>query len=341
MKNKNDQILYLDKDQVIKICNDLSTVKIIEQAFKLHGTKNIILPDEAYLSWINIKNESARSLNMPSSLGGNHQIVGTKIINGNISNFKRGIERASGITLLFDPITAKIVCIMEGAYISSLRTASVSALGIDILKKKNWNKSLAIIGLGTIAKAQLELLNKHLKDIKQIYLYDLNSKAVKSFMEKFREIREKIVIAKDPAEAVRNSDVIITTTTTNTGYIPYVWLRKGALIIHISLDDLLPDAITQADKLIVDDWNLVKNDNKRIFGRMFHQGLLSGLDTNKHKPFIHAEIAEVILNKKPGRENDEEIIIFNPFGLSIEDIAIASHVYKKALAKNIGLKLNR
>lgn len=325
-------ILYLNKEEIIEICKNLETIRIIKEVFKLHGTGNTVLPDETYLSWTNNEKESARSLNMPCFIGGNYQIAGTKIINGNISNFKRGIERASGLTLLFDTLTAKIICVMEGSYISSLRTASVTALGIDLLRKKGWNNTLAIIGLGTIGKAHLDLLTKHLKTIKNIYIFDLNETSVKNFIERFKNLEEKFIITKNPKEAIINSDVIITTTTTNTGYIHYDWLRKGSLVIHVSLDDLLPETITKADKLIVDDWNLVKNDNKRIFGRMFRDGKL---------PTIYAELADIILNKKLGRENEEEIIIFNPFGMSMEDIAIAYHIYQKAIHQNIGIKLNR
>lgn len=333
MSNDNkDYILYLNKEEVIKICKKLEAVKIIKEAFRLHGTGNTILPDEAYLSWTNQENEAARSLNMPVFIGENYQIAGTKIINGNISNFKKGIERASGLTLLFDTLTAKIICMMEGSYISALRTASVSALGIDLLRKKDWNNTIALIGLGTIGKAHLDLLSKHLKKIKNIYIFDSNELSIKKFIERFKNLKEKFIVAKDPKEAVINSDIIITTTTTNTGYIHYNWLRKGSLAIHVSLDDLLEEAIVKADKLIVDDWNLVKNDTKRIFGRMFKDGKL---------PSIHAELADIILNKKPGRENDEEIIIFNPFGMSLEDIAVAYHVYQKAIKQNIGIKLNR
>ncbi len=332
LNNNKDFILYLNKEEVIKICRSLKTVKIIEEAFKLHGTGNTVLPDEAYLSWTNKEKEAARSLNMPVFIGKNYQIAGTKIINGNISNFKRGIERASGLTLLFDTLTAKIICMMEGSFISALRTASTTALGIDLLRKKNWNNALAIIGLGTIGKAHLDLLSKHLKTIKKIYIFDLNEIAIKNFIEGFKDLKEKVILVKDPKEAIINSDVIITTTTTNTGYIHYDWLKRGSLVVHVSLDDLLPDAIMKADKLIVDDWNLVKNDNKRIFGRMFRKGEL---------PPIYAELADIILNKKPGRENEDEIIIFNPFGMSLEDIAVAYHVYKKAIKQNVGIKLNR
>lgn len=333
MFNKSsDHILYLNQKDVTEICKNIDTIEIIKEAFELHGIDKTVLPDEAYLSWVNEENEFARSLNMPCFIGGTYQIAGTKIINGNISNPKRGIERASGLTLLFDSLTGRIICMMEGAYISSLRTASVTALGIDLLKKKKWNKTIALIGLGVIGKAHLDLLNKHLKNIRNIYIFDLNKKSVKDFTERFKDMRAKFIIAKDPKEAIINSDIVITTTTTNTGYIPFKWLKKGSLVVHVSLDDLLPDAVTKADKLIVDDWNLIKADRKRIFGRMHKDGLLKS---------IHAELADIILKKKPGRENDEEIIIFNPFGLAIEDIAVAYHIYQKAVSQNIGTRLNR
>src|SRR5947209_5285503 len=129
-----DSILYLNRNNVEIVCNTIDPVAVIRDVFKMHASGQVILPDEAYLSWTNDQDEQVRSLNMPAYIGGSLDIAGTKIINGNIANPSRGLPRASGLTLLFDTTSVRVNCIMEGAYLSSLRTASVTLLSAELFK---------------------------------------------------------------------------------------------------------------------------------------------------------------------------------------------------------------
>ena len=322
-----------------QICKKLDSIEIIREVFTLHSERKTVLPDEAYLSWTNSNKETPRSLNMPAYLGGGYDIAGTKIINANIDNAKYGVARASGLTLLFDSKTGIVLCVMEGAYISSLRTASVSVLGVKLLRKKG-PINLAIIGLGVQGEMHLRMLMEQFSDIENIYIFDVDPSKSKKILQKYKG--RNIEIAKNQQEAFVNSDVIVTTTTVNKGYVKADWIRKGSLIVHVSLDDLLDESIKKADKLIVDDWNLVKNGTKRIFGKMYLGGQLHGPEQYKKSgTFIYAEFGDIVSGKKKGREKDSETIIFNPFGLAIEDIAIASNVYNYAKKTGKGTRLVR
>src|SRR5581483_10022932 len=130
----DSHLLYLCQKDVERACQIIDSVAVIREVFHMHNAGQTILPDEAHLAWTNDQGESVRSLNMPGYVGGSLMIAGTKIINGNISNSRRGLPRASGLTLLYDKTSVRIVCIMEGAYLSSLRTASVTALAAGVLK---------------------------------------------------------------------------------------------------------------------------------------------------------------------------------------------------------------
>src|ERR1700739_3568011 len=127
------QMLYLGREDVGEICNELDAVALIAEVFRLKAAGEIILPDEAYLSWKNRHGEPVRSLNMPAYVGGKFSAAGTKLINSNPANPKRGVPRASGLTLLFDEENVRVTCVMEGAYISALRTAAVSTLSVSLL----------------------------------------------------------------------------------------------------------------------------------------------------------------------------------------------------------------
>jgi ornithine cyclodeaminase/alanine dehydrogenase-like protein (mu-crystallin family) len=348
----NDSILYLNRRDVESACKDLDSVAIIREMFRMHATGQTTLPDEAYLGWTNTSAEMVRSLNMPGCLGGSTNAAGTKIINGNINNPSRGIPRASGLTLLFDDISARVTCILEGAYISSLRTASVSLLAAQVLESERF-ECLAVVGSGVQAQAHLDLLLKRRASyplLHQVTLFDRDPGRLEAFQRAvepaLRAQDIELLPATTAEEAVRQGQLIITTTTTTTGYISYDWLQAGALLLNVSLDDPLPDVVVQADRVVVDDWMLVKHDPRRLLGRMYREGKIAGPDEqpaagSSSVRRIDAQLGEIVIGGKPGRQGRDEIILFNPFGMAIEDIAIASAVYRNAQQLGLGMWLER
>lgn len=355
MTSKEDSILYLSRKDVEVACKDIDVVGVIRDLFKLHGSGQTILPDEAYLSWTNDLGEPVRSLNLPGYVAGSLNCAGTKIINGNISNPSRGLPRASGITMIYDPLSVRVNCMMEGAYLSSLRTACVTALSADIFKGREI-ESAAIIGAGALAQAHIELLAKHLPALRTLRVFDLERERITSLkagvaallQERGVEFQE----TSSAEEAIKAAQLIVPVTTTTTGYIPFDWLQAGAILVNISLDDPLPEVVLQAHKVVVDDWNLVKNDSRRLIGRMYRAGQIIGPDDEpaadssismggRQRRRIDAQLGEVVVGSKPGRGHLDDIILVNPFGLAIEDVALAAHVYEAALELHVGVWLER
>jgi ornithine cyclodeaminase/alanine dehydrogenase-like protein (mu-crystallin family) len=348
---RENSILYLSRKDVEFVCADMDVVGIIGDLFKLHGSGQTILPDEAYLGWTNDQGEQVRSLNMPGYIGGSFNSAGTKIINGNIANPSRGLPRASGVTMIYDKTSVHINCIMEGAYISSLRTACVTALSADLFKGREI-ECLAVIGAGVLAQAHIELLTKRLPALRSIRMFDIQRERIVDLKATLGTLlQEHGVELQETAsaeDAMKGAQLIVPVTTTTTGYIKYDWLQPGAILVHISLDDALPEVVFRADKVIVDDWDLVKNDPRRLIGRMYRAGQIIGpdesadtIDNGQQKRCIDAQLGDVILGRKEGRNSLDDIILVNPFGLAIEDVALATHVYQKALERNIGIWLER
>lgn len=343
-----DGILYLNRNDVESACNTIDPVAVMREVFKSHASGQVILPDEAYLSWTNDHDEQVRSLNMPAYIGGLLNSAGTKIINGNIANPTRGLSRASGLTLLFDTTSVRIICIMEGAYISSLRTASVTLLSAELFKGREI-ESVAVLGAGVLAQAHIELLVKRLPHVRLISIFDLDSRRIATLREALHttlQSHEVELLETSTAEsAIRKAQLIVPATTTTSGYIEFGWLEPGSILVNISLDDPLPEVVFKADKVIVDDWNLVKNDPRRLIGRMYRSGHILGPDESaENKPHarpIDAQLGEVVLGTRTGREHMDDIILVNPFGLAIEDIALATHVYRSALEQQVGVWLQR
>jgi N-[(2S)-2-amino-2-carboxyethyl]-L-glutamate dehydrogenase len=340
-----EKILYLARTDVQAICQFIDSVSIIREVFRAHGTGKTILPNEAYLGWLNGRKELVRSLNMPGCLGGPVRIAGTKIINSNPMNPRYGLNRANGLVLLFNSESAKIECILEAAFISALRTASTSQLAVELLASPD-AQSVTVLGTGVIGRAHLEILLSRSPMLDRIILFDVNQTAVGDTVEALRmRVARPLAIEISPSaeEAVCSADIVVATTTVNDGYIPYDWLKRGSLVVNVSLDDLLPDVFLNADLLFVDDWELVKSDSHRQLGRMSRDGRVCGPREPPSSDLVRAvdgEIGDLVVNRHPGRRTGDEIIVVNPFGMAIEDLACAACVVEIAKEQGIGKYLD-
>jgi N-[(2S)-2-amino-2-carboxyethyl]-L-glutamate dehydrogenase len=347
--HNEDKILYLNRKDVRQACADVDVVAAIREVFELHGSGQTVLPDEAYLGWTTELGETVRSLSLPGYVGGSLNSAATKIINANNANPSRGLPRASGLTMIYDSVSVRVNCVMESAYISSTRTAGVSALSAVLFKGREI-ESLALIGAGVLAQAHVELLAKTLPHLRVIRIFDISSERVAAL----RTAVESVLQAKGIAwqevgsaeEAIRGAQLIVPVTTTTSGYIQYDWLQPGAILVNISLDDPLPEVVLRADRVIVDDWKLVRDDPRRLIGRMYRAGQIIGPDeavasVKDNQRCIDAQLGDVVTSGKGMRSHLDDIILVNPFGLAIEDVALATYVYRKALELGIGVWLER
>ncbi|HEU4392011.1 MAG TPA: hypothetical protein VFR04_00090 [Solirubrobacterales bacterium] len=331
------ELLYLSAEDVAAVMRELDPVALMRQVLSLHAEGETVLPPEAYLSWTPPGGGSARSLGMPGQIGGRFNAVGTKIINANVDNPGRGLPRASGLTILFDPVTARPACAMHAALISATRTAAISTAAAEQLRPST-GTTAALIGVGTIGRVHLDLIESHLPELTEIAIYDDDRERGRGLLGNGRTAG--LSLAASAEEAVRGASVVVTTTTTTTGYIPYEWLSPGAVLVHVSLDDALPDVVEKADLVLVDDWELVRDDPRRLLGRLYRAGKLHGPgEANGDGRAVDASIGEVMVGAHPGRSNDDEVILVNPFGMAIADIALAKEVYDGAHAAGLGVSL--
>lgn len=348
MEHHDGQILYLCRRDVEATCATIDPVDAVRAAFRFHAHGQTQLPDEAYLPWENSLGHHLRSLNMPAYVGGDVNAAGTKIINSNPANPEAGLPRASGITMLFDVKTARVRCILEGAYLSALRTASVTALCATLLEATPI-ECVAVVGAGALAAAHLDLLPRYLRSLRCIRLHDLDIERAIGLKQRLdarlAPVGVELTVTSSAEEAIRGAQLVVPVTTVcGEGYIPFSWLSRGTILVNVSLDDVLPEVVLGADVVIVDDWHLVKTDSRRLLGRMYRQGLLCGPSDDRPHPECHprridAEIGDIVIGVQPGRTQPEQIILVNPFGLAIEDIALAAKVVEQAIGMEAGVWL--
>ena len=321
-------ILYLSASDVAAALPRIDVIGAVATALAAHGRGETLLPTEAYLAWEH-DGETVRSLCMPASID---SFPGVKIINANRANPARELPRASGLILLFEPRSARPLCVMEGARISCLRTAAVTVIATALLAVPPVER-LALIGAGALARCHLELLPPRLGELREIRVYDDERERASALAAD-----ASLILCGSPEEAIRGAHVIVTVTTTTAGYIRYDWLEPGALLVNVSLDDPLPEVVLRADKLFVDDWNLIAADGRRLLGRMLRAGAVCGPNQESVRA-VDGELGQLLASGHRGRFHADEIILFNPFGLAIEDLAVAKRVYEYARASGLGTEL--
>ncbi|QQB59542.1 2,3-diaminopropionate biosynthesis protein SbnB [Staphylococcus equorum] len=333
----NKDMLYLNRSDIEQAGGNHSTVYVnaLTEALKAHANQDFVQPLKPYLRANGTEGHIAdRIIAMPSHIGGQDPVSGIKWIGSKHDNpSERKIERASGVIILNDPETNYPIAVMEASLISSMRTAAVSVIAAQKLAKKGF-EALTIIGCGLIGDRQLQSMLEQIDHIKQVYVFDQFEKASANFIEKWAEARPDIhfVQATTAKEAVENGEVVITCTVTDKPYIEYDWIQKGTFISNISIMDIKKDVFTQADKVLVDDWSQANREKKTI-----NQLVLEGRFSREA---LHAELGELLTGAKPGRENDDEIILLNPMGMAIEDISSAYYIYKEAKQQQIGTILS-
>jgi ornithine cyclodeaminase/alanine dehydrogenase-like protein (mu-crystallin family) len=281
---------------------------------------------------------------MPGLLRGSELQIGTKIMNASTANPSRGLPRADGLVLLFDPVTARPMAILQAAAISALRTAAVSTLAARYLRRAGASM-LAVVGAGPLAQAHLTLMVSRL-EIAGVRIHDRVPRRAADLADSMRAALgagsgTEVSAVADVEEAVLGADILVTTTTTTTPYIPYEWLSPGAVAINVSLDDLHEDAYLRADRVYVDDWGLVVEDSQRLLGKLARRGLVRGPgETGNGRP-VDGTLGQLLGGVCPGRESDEQIMVVNPFGMAIEDLAIATSVHEVARRRRLGTLLDR
>ncbi len=246
-------------------------------------------------------------------------------------NPEKGLPTGINLVTLYDADTSAVLCVMDGTYITGCRTAAAGAISVKYMARKDASK-IAILGAGNQGRRQLRAIAR-VRDLTDVYVWSFHEESEKQYVEEMgKELGLTMHPCKTPEEAVRNADIVVTTTHGYRGFVvEKAWLKPGTHIAAIGTDtpgkeEVAPDVMASA-RVICDSINFCK-----ARGDMQHP-LKLGL---MHLEDIAGEIGEVILGEKPGRENDEQITVFDTVGMPIQDVAMANAIYQGALEKGIG-----
>jgi ornithine cyclodeaminase len=341
----DDHVLYLDNEAVLAYLAGVDVVTVVAGVLAAHRDGRTVLPEEAALYWPTPAGATARSLALPALVEGpGRPVAGLKVINANPANVARGLPRASGILVLFDPETARVTAVLQAEHISSRRTAAVTAVAVRHLAPGA--RSLSLIGCGALARAHLDVCPAELAGLDTLTLFDLDRGRAEALAAEARRRPDlagvEVAVAPGARAAVEGSEVVIPVTTVTEPYITSDWLSGTRLVVNVSLDDCARDVFQHCDLLVVDDWDLVAADTRRLLGVLAAEGAVTppGSPAGGGGRPVDATLGDVVASG-PGRSNGE-LVVVNPFGMGVHDVALGGEVLARATRGGRGgLRLSR
>jgi ornithine cyclodeaminase/alanine dehydrogenase len=320
--------LLLKKEEVRSLISMKEVIWTVEEAYKAFNSGQVIQPP-----YIGIDLPSHRG-EIDFKLGYNqgNEFISMKASSGGFKNNPEnyGVPNGMGTVLLFDGRSGALACVMDGSLLTGLRTGACGAVSVKALARKNARK-ITSIGTGNQARMQIRAIREVMK-IEEIHAWDHHPETLAKYKADIEsEFDIPVVVASSKQEAVAQADILITTTRGKGSLVEAGWVKPGTHIVAIGSDapgkqEFEPE-IFRGAKVVVD--STLQCVEKGETQNPIAKGIMTPKD-------IHAEIGEILLGKKPGRESDDEITIFDSTGMAIQDNTTAAKIYRNALDKQVG-----
>lgn len=328
--------VYLDQKGVLDagVLDMRLAMEVVGEAFALHAMSKCRQPHKVVLRENDDVSceENGRINGLFAMIGSPARAMGMKWIASFPHNRDRGLPRASALIILNSPETGFPIAVMDGTLISAVRTGAVTALGAQHLAPKGTRK-VGIVGAGVQARTQVLGLVSALS-VEDITVYNRTAMHAEELAMECRHRWNAPVRTVDSVRAAfEDADVVLTITTALDPIVRASYIKPGALSIQLSGHECEFDVVRQCSKIVTDDWDVLKHRGIITPAVMHSRGLLRDDD-------IHANLGELIVGSKPGRENESERIHFAHMGMGIADIALANSVYQRACQKGAGARLS-
>ena len=323
----NREVLIIPDSQARRLLNMEETIETVEQVFREKGYGRTQMPPKMYLTFDEYRGDVRV---MPSFLQ-TMDSAGVKIVNVHPDNpAKFGLPTVMAVIVLVDPRNGLVSSIMDGAYITSMRTGAAAAVATKYLARKD-SKVLGLVGAGVQARTQLMALSRVLPDLEEVRVWSLPESTIDAFIDEQKKLYSfGFNRCRSCEDCVAGSDVVSTVTPATTPMVPFGSVSKGTHINAMGADapgkeELDPRVLLNA-KIVVDD--MLQAIHSGEINVPISKGVLRESD-------IYGELSEIVTCTKKGRESDSEVTIFDSTGLSLLDVSAATIVYKKARRENV------
>lgn len=322
-------MILLGKEDIKKVFSMKDAIEADKECYKLNSEGKFEVPLRPVIS-----TDKGNFCFMPS-YSKELNAAACKIVNIFPGNSAKGLPGSIGQVMLFDGETGEAKALLDGTYVTAVRTAAASGAAFDLFGLGD-AKIGAMIGTGSQAMCQLEAMLSARK-LDEVRVAARNFEKTKAFVEKAKEelasYGAEIIACEDTNAAVDGADLVILVTVSNEPVCSADYFKPGCVISAVGayqyeMQELDPKVFDKCGKIYFDSKEAVLSESGDI---------LKPLDagTLKEEQFT-GDIGDYILGKIPGRESDDEVIVFENVGFGALDLVAAAKIYDKAVAQGIG-----
>lgn len=261
-------------------------------------------------------------------------LAGVKIVGDYLDNYKLGLPSEMALLNLFDPRTGMPRALVDATAITEMRTGAMTALGAKYLARGT-SKVLGHIGARGTAYWNVRLLDC-LFDFDEIRVHSRRRESREPFAARLSRDLGKEVRAVDTWQAcLEGADIQVEASRllAPEPLFKTAWVKPGNFVVPYGTMSAVEVSLTDImDKLVVDDWGQCQGGKLGSLRAHVEAGKLSAKT-------LHAEMCQIVTGARPGRENDDETILFWHRGLSLSDIALGAAMLEKARTLGLGQDL--
>lgn len=322
-------------DEVESVINMKDVVESVDRTFKGLGEGTVINPTKVTLDL----GENAPYppyegfFNAMPAYIGYQDVAGIKWVGGILGERKKaGLPFISGMILLANPRLGTFKAVMDGAYITNLRTGAQTAVALKHIFKNRKSLNIGLYGAGMQGHTQTEAIAE-VFDIGKLYVYDVYKPSAEKFKADMAgTVKGEIILCDDPKTPTEDVDAVITVTQAKDGFLKAEWIKPGTVVLPMgSYKETEDEVILQSDAIVVDH-----------VGQALHRGALKTLaDEGKLTPdSITTTIGDLALGSYDLGDVSDKRILCLPIGTGAMDVAIAQIAYERMTAKGMGVDFN-
>ncbi|HZU77463.1 MAG TPA: ornithine cyclodeaminase family protein [Dehalococcoidia bacterium] len=326
------EVLLLSGAELQRLLEREALVAAMAEAMRAYSTGEALVPLRTVFA---LPGEQVRVLaTMPGAVAGKREALGAKLVSVFPANTARGLESHYGVVILFDPDTGRPQAVLDGTFITTARTAAVSAVSVELLARRDATV-LAVIGAGVQARAHLWAL-AGVRPWREARIVSRRPERALALAEQVAPHLPFTVRALERIEdAVRGADVVVTATSATAPVLARAWLKPG---VHITAVGSSTRTARELDSETVRDALLVVDSRA---GALAEAGdILTPIDEGVITPeHIHAELGELVARLRPGRTRDDQVTVYKSLGMAVQDIAAAQLALARARDSGAGTLL--
>lgn len=320
----------LNSAQMRELCSMRDAIEAQREAFRLYTSGGAQVP---LRSGVDLRREEAQLLFMPAAAE-EAGAVGVKIVGFFPHNPQRGKPMTPATMLLMDPRSGELACVLDGTFLTQLRTAAAAGLATELLANKG-AQTAALIGLGGQAPCQLEALLEAAPSLTEVRVYDMDAARRDNFAMQYSTPQCRLIPVASGDEAVRGAQIVTTVTTARAPLFSFESLSPGVHVNAIGsytpeMQELPEELVVHCDLLVFDTAHGVLSESGDIL-KPKEKGLLEHRD-------LSIEMGHAVAGQA-ARGSERDITLYKGVGSGVMDVVAAAAIYQKARASGVGAQL--